>query len=271
MTINSSSLIPDRSCQSGLWGMQVPEVREYQYGECSYYDVHQAPIQSVLPLMNRVNEDSRNDAIGKRCAAMAKLRYGLVHSLFKPNTNFDRMSVSQIMSDANVNRATVYSQKTLARLLALQLIGAGYDVNRECDFRHSDPRAKPLIGTSDGFQGFDTKRMLLSGPATRCSQVQKMTGFMGSVRNLAGQYLAAHEARAGDVRSLVNSDQLAHRGRLVMLAADPHRLQDQPEFVYNFLNQLDMFERTGIAGRSGPQGGDQLAASVIQAKRVLLT
>ena len=256
--------------QSGLWGMHVSQVRYIERGESTYHEVESVPIQSVLPLMADVNHGMGNQSVGGRCAAMADLRYTVVHSLHRPNSNYERLSPAAIMRDVNTEMASEYSQRTLMRMLAIQLIGAGYEVGRQCEIRNADPRAKPLMGAPGGFQGYEGGKVLLNGLATRKSQVQKMAVFMESVRGLAREYLAAHESFAGDVIQLTGSDQLAHRARLLLLAADPQRLQAQPEIVHQTLATLNTYEAHSIVGDSDADEASRLVTALVQAKANLL-
>ena len=266
MQANSTGSISGGYCQSGLWGMHVAEVRYVERGESTYHEVEQVPIQSVLPLMADVNHGMAHGSVGSRCAAMADLRYAVVHSLHRPNSNYQRLSPADIMRDVNTRWASEYSQRTLMRLLAIQLIGAGYNVKRQCDIRNADPRAKPLIGKPEGFQGYGAGKVLLNGLETRRSQVQKMTGFMESVRGLARQYLAAHESATGRANWLTGSDQLAHRGRLIVLSADPENLRSEPEMVHEVLRSLNEYECDGISGRHDLNQATQLAFVLEQAR-----
>lgn len=270
MQASSTNSIFGGRFQSGLWGMHVEQVRYVERGESVYHEVESVPIQSVLPLMANVNHGMGNQSVGGRCFAMADLRYAMVHSLHRPHSNYERLSPADIMGDVNTGRASEYSQRTLMRLLAIQLIGAGYDVRRQCEIRNADPRQKPLLGKPDGFQGYEGGKLLLNGLATRKSQVQKMAGFMESVRGLARQYLAAHESATGNVNCLTGSDQLAHRGRLIVLAADPQRLRSQPEMVHDVLTKLDEYESDGINERHDPAQATQLANALVQAKAAWL-
>ncbi|HEX4856072.1 MAG TPA: hypothetical protein VFV28_04625 [Limnobacter sp.] len=146
------------------------------------------------------------------------------------------------MDEVNSPRANEYAQETMARLLAMQLIGAGFNP-RYCDqnLRLPDPR-QPIIGTPDGFQGHDFVGTVVNGLSTRKSTVTKITRFMEEVRELARQYLGIHEASLGNVESMSPSDQLVHRVRLMLLAAEPASLRLEPAAVGRVLRALNSFE-----------------------------
>lgn len=226
--------------------MQVDYVRAVDAGESTSYELERDYIKSVLPLMSDVTEHGSLRTTGGRCSNIADMRYGMIHSFDRPGRKFARIDARTVVADANCERATKFSQRTLARLLAMQLIGAGYNVKSEAHFAHQDPRSHALIGTPEGFQGYKGARVLLNGIDTRVEKVEKLTGFMQTVRALSKEYLQSHEISRGANASLGSSDQLAHRARLVLLAASPQRLQANPQMVKPLVTRLNEFERAGI-------------------------
>jgi len=155
-------------------------------------------------------------------------------------------SPSQLMIKANSQQANHSSQRTLARLLAMQLIGAGYRVRSGNALFMGDPASKPLIGAPNGFQGFTGFKVLLNGFDTRPKSVQKTINFMESVRHLAREYLLTHQMMFGNPGGLGYSDQLAHRARLTLLAANPEKLHQNSELVKNLLRELNNYEYMGM-------------------------
>lgn len=237
--------------QNGLWGMQVSHVQTVEAGESQSFEVYQDYLHSIMPLMSGVAQDASLRTTGGRCSNMADMRYGMIHSFDRPGRKFARIDPHTVVADANCERATEFSQRTLARLLAMQLIGAGYHIKSELRFEHQDPLSQVLIGTPEGFQGYSGARVLLNGIDTRVQKVEKLTGFMQTVRTLSMEYLRSHEASHGAETGLGGSDQLAHRARLVLLAASPQRLQANPHIVKPLLIHLSEFERAGIRGHLG--------------------
>lgn len=260
--------------QTGLWGQQVKHVRDIDHGESRTTEVHDDDIQSVLPLMGYLKERGSLGTVGGRCASMASLRSCMINSFFRPGSELARIDASTVVADANTYRASEFSQHTLARLLAMQLIGAGYSITSEVHFDHQNPQSQPLIGTPNGFQGYKLGGVLLHGVDTRPKKVQKITDFMQTVRGLARGLLRQHESTQGSESRLGASDQLAHRARLVLLAANPQRLQDNPDVVKPFVITLNRFERMGINGRYERGDMNTVAAALVPelqaAKRVLL-
>lgn len=139
--------------QTGLWGLQVKHVRDIDHGESRTTEVYDDDIQSVLPLMGYLKERGSLGTVGGRCASMASLRSCMINSFFRPGSELARIDASTVVADANTYRASEFSQHTLARLLAMQLIGAGYSITSEVHFDHQNPQSQPLIGTPNGFQG----------------------------------------------------------------------------------------------------------------------
>ncbi|MCR2746459.1 hypothetical protein [Limnobacter parvus] len=261
--------------QTGLWGMQVDYVRAIEAGESTSYELERDCIESVLPLMSNVNEHGSVRTIGGRCSKMADMRYFMVHSFFRPGPKFARIDPRTALADANCDRATEFSQRTLARLLAMQLIGAGYNIKSEIQFDHQDPRSQTLIGTPGGFKGYGLGKALLNGTDTHTKKVEKITAFMQGVREVSRGFLRDHEANQGVEARLGGSDQLAHRARLVLLSASPRRLQANPDIVKPLVTQLNEYERAGIRGYLDAEECAHLSADLItklqEAKPVLLT
>lgn len=255
--------------QSGFWNLTTKELHSVSHGESTYNELRDEPIKSILPLMQRVNRGYSNTSIGGRCAAMSELRHVMVHSLFKPDSQFNRLSPSTIMRDANDSRPTEYSQETMARLLAIQLIGAGYNVNKGCSPKLAGPEKMSVIGVPSGFVGNGFKKTLLNGLSTRASQVEKVADFMQTIRDLARQYLRAHEDSYKNPTKDV-SDVLSHRARLLVLAADPEKLHDKPSMVNDLLQKMDDFDVHGIAGCATRKQAESLASAFHSAKKHLL-
>lgn len=102
-----------------------------------------------------------------------------------------------MVADANTYRASEFSQHTLARLLAMQLIGAGYSITSEVHFDHQNPQSQPLIGTPNGFQGNKLGGVLLHGVDTRPEKVQKSLTSCKPFEGLPGAcYGSMKRARA---------------------------------------------------------------------------
>lgn len=232
--------------QTGLWGMQVDYVRAIEAGESTSYELERDYIESVLPLMSAAMEYGSGRSVGGRCSTMSQIREHLINSFFRPGPKFSRIDVPTIMADANCPLATEFSQRTLTRLLAMQLIGAGYNVKSVAHFDSQDPQSRPLIGTPEGFQGYTGMKVVLNGVDTRVKKVGKITEFMQTARALAQHYLQDHIAAQGTETQLGASDQLAHRARLVLLAADPGCLQSNPDLVKPLVHSLNRFEKVRI-------------------------
>lgn len=256
--------------QCGLSGMKVTYLDWVPDGDGMTIESRVDNIEPLLPQMSNVREDGGFRSLGGRCCNIADMRYKLINSFERTGPKFARIDVSTVVADANDPSATRFSQRTMARLLAMQLVGAGYDLKTTERFDKQDPRTKPLIGHPAGFKGYGVAGVLLNGLNTNNRKIEKVTAFMQTARTLSGQYLREHESMCGTETSLGATDQLVHRARLVLLSADPQRLRDNPQLVKSLVNKLNTFETAVIGGYAGSQEAVQFGQQLQAAKSVLL-
>lgn len=256
--------------QCGLSGMKVTYLDWVPDGEGMTIESRVDNIEPLLPQMGNVREDGGFRSLGGRCSNIADMRHKLIKSFERTGPEFARIDVSTVVADANDPSATRFSQRTMARLLAMQLVGAGYDLKTTTRFAEQDPRTKPLIGHPAGFKGHGVAGVLLHGISTRNRKIEKITVFMQTARTLSRQYLQTHESNCGTERSLGATDQLVHRARLILLSADPQRLRDNPQLVKSLVDKLNTFETAVIGGYAGSQQAVQFSDQLVAAKSVLL-
>lgn len=236
--------------QGGLWGLEIQQRQMRYEGDDSYEEYRQGPMPSILPLMSELSSSlSSQKTLGGRCSIMQNLRREMASHFHLTSGAGDRALLpTRLIDEANSPYANESSQRIMARLLAMQLIGAGYKVSRGNALFMGSPENKPIIGTEEGFQGHGVAGVLLHGLSTRPKSVRKTIEFMQPVRSLANEFLATHNILFGSPRQMGASDQLAHRARLALLAAKPQSLQNNRPLVTELLGKLDRFEKNGISG-----------------------
>lgn len=248
--------------QGGLWGLEISQQQIRYEGDDSYEEWRDAPIPSILPLMSEAASSIwSGTSLGGRCSILKGMRHDLASAVnLTSGEAYRSVLPNRLMTEANSPYANESSQRIVASLLAMQLIGAGYKVNHGCALRMGEPADKPIVGTVDGFQGNGIAGVVLHGMDTRPKSVQKTIRFMEAVRGLARQYLETHKMLFQRPANLGASDQLAHRARLTLLAATPRRLQANRPLVTGLLDKLDRFEQNGIAGN--PEFSEDLVNEV---------
>lgn len=236
--------------QGGLWGLEVSPRQAGAEGSNSYEAFRESrPIPSVLSLMREAASSIwSSTSLGGRCSILKGMQRNLAQAVNLTDAEaFESGLPNQLMIEANTPYANEKSQRIVAGLLAMQLVGAGYQISNS-DARHmGDPTGKPILGSVHGFQGNGRVGVLLHGLDTRPKAVHNITHFMEAVRSLAGEYLSTHKLLFDAPAHLGASDQLSHRARLTLLTATPQELQENPPLVKNLLSKLDQFEQAGIS------------------------
>lgn len=244
--------------QGGLWGLEVLPRQAGAEGSNAYVTFRDSrPIPSILPLMSEAARSIwSGTSLGGRCSILKGMQRNLARAVNRTDAEALESSLpNRLMIEANSPYANEKSQRIVTSLLAMQLIGAGYQMNNS-EARHmGDPTGKPILGSVHGFQGNERVGVLLHGLDTRPDAVHDTIHFMEAVRSLAGEYLSTHKLLFNAPAHLGASDQLAHRARLTLLAATPQQLQQNPPLVKNFLHKLDQFEKNGISGDPGLSEG----------------
>lgn len=244
--------------QGGLWGLEVSSRQTGAEGSNAYEAFQDSkPIQSILPLMREAASSIwSGTSLGGRCSILKGMQRNLAEVVNLSDAEAWESSLpNQLMIEANSPYATERSQRIVAGLLGMQLIGAGYNLSNSQARHMGDPADKPILGSVHGFQGNSVAGVIMQGLDTRPEAVHNITHFMEAVRSLAGEYLSTHKLLFDAPAHLGTSDQLAHRARLTLLTATPQELQENPPLVKNFLSKLDQFEQAGISGDFERSGG----------------
>lgn len=188
-------------------------------------------------------------SLGGRCSILKGMQRNLAEAVNLTDAEaFESGLPNQLMIAANSPYATEKSQRIVAGLLGMQLLGAGYNLSNSQARHMGDPTGKPILGSVQGFQGNSVAGVIMHGLDTRPEAVHNITHFMEAVRSLAGEYLSTHKLLFDTPAHLGASDQLSHRARLTLLTATPQELQENPPLVKNLLSKLDQFEQAGISG-----------------------
>lgn len=244
--------------QGGLWGLEVSPRQAGAEGSNAYETFRDSrPIPSILPLMREAARSIwSGTSLGGRCTILKGMQRNLAEAVNLTDAEASQSSLpNRLMIEANSPYANERSQRIVAGLLAMQLIGAGYQVSNYSARHMGDPTGKPILGSVHGFQGNERVGVLLQGTDTSPDAVHDTIHFMEAVRSLAGEYLSTHKLLFDTPAHLGASDQLAHRARLTLLAATPQELQQNPPLVKNLLNKLDQFEQNSVSGDPGLSEG----------------
>lgn len=244
--------------QGGLWGLEVSSRQTGAEGSNAYEAFQDSkPIQSIFPLMREAaNSIWSGTSLGGRCSILKGMQQNLATAVNLSDAEACESSLpNQLMIEANSPYANECSQRIVASLLAMQLIGAGYSLSNSQPRHMGDPTDRPILGSVHGFQGNSLAKVVLQGLDTRPESVRNTIHFMEAVRSLAGEYLSTHKLLFDTPAHLGASDQLSHRARLTLLTASPQELQENPPLVKNLLSKLDQFEQAGISGDLERSGG----------------
>lgn len=237
--------------QGGLWGLEVSPRQAGAEGSNAYETFRDSrPIPSILPLMSGAASSIwSGTSLGGRCSILKGMQRNLAEAVNLTDAEaFESGLPNQLMIAANSPYATEKSQRIVAGLLGMQLLGAGYNLSNSQARHMGDPTGKPILGSVQGFQGNSVAGVIMHGLDTRPEAVHNITHFMEAVRSLAGEYLSTHKLLFDTPAHLGASDQLSHRARLTLLTATPQELQENPPLVKNLLSKLDQFEQAGISG-----------------------
>jgi len=237
--------------QGGLWGLEVSPRQAGAEGSNAYETFRDSrPIPSILPLMSEAARSIwSGTSLGGRCSILKGMQRNLAEAVNLTDAEaFESGLPNQLMIAANSPYATEKSQRIVAGLLGMQLLGAGYNLSNSQARHMGDPTGKPILGSVQGFQGNSVAGVIMHGLDTRPEAVHNITHFMEAVRSLAGEYLSTHKLLFDTPAHLGASDQLSHRARLTLLTATPQELQENPPLVKNLLSKLDQFEQAGISG-----------------------